>query len=634
MSSNPQWWDRKAYPDPFKEVYGIAHKLRDDQLEREKRALTNLCYYGAEPMLGLSLRDYAQRGRGERSSVNVVKNIINSTHAEITQNRPRMMVVSEGGTHDIQKAAKGLDKLIEGQTVEDGQEEISPLLCKDALCVGDGIEKIFDNHITDRVECERLMNWEVVVPMQEAYYGRPMTFYHVTQVDKGVLMAEYDDLKEEIDKSASADTDPFFSFDRDSDLVTVVEGIRLPSICEWGDPDNKDDYRPATEDGRHFICTSKARLYDAPWKRKQSPYFFLKWEIPQVGFWSTSLIDDLRGEQAMVNRLDRFIKESMARAGMKILIDNNAGVLNSSIDDLIGTIVRGNFTSGAKPEWATPGTVHPEFFQHMQWRIDQMYQQNGTNQLAAQSMVPAQLTSGKSIKAYEQSKSRRFIDFAKRYETFHRDAAEYKTVLMRDVFMRTGKYAVVYHGKKAIELVDFNKFKGLQPNQYRIRVFPTSALPTTPAGRIATLEDWKNSGLITTADFKRLADFPDIEEFADLDNASHDIIKMMIDAMLEDGKDQKPEPLMDLELAMHMATNAYLLARVRGWYPKANLEKLTVFVAWCSKMLEGETIEPPPPALGAGPAGAPPELPPMPGGEMPPMGAPPQMPPPMNGAPN
>lgn len=628
-AANPQWFDAKRYKDPHQEVYGLAHSMRQEQLSRETRDLTNICYYGGDPLLGLSHRDYTRRGTGEKSSINVIKNMVNALHAEITQNRPRMMVVSEGGTLDIQKAAKALDKAIEGQTVEDGQEDVSPQLCKDALIIGDGIQKVFDNHLTDRCEIERILRWELIIPEAEAYYGRPRTFLHITQADRGVLAAEYEDMKDEIDKSASAEADPFFAFDTKSDLVTVVEALHLPSLGEYGDPDDEEHFREATPDGRHFICTSHARLYDKPWKRSQGMYHRLSWDIPQIGFWSSSFVDDLRSEQASINRMDRFIKESMARAGLKVLIDNQAGVINSAIDDLVGTIVRGNFSQGGqKPEWVNYATVHPEFFQHLAWRIEELYKHNGVNQMSAQASVPAGLNSGKAIRAFEQSKSRRFIDFAKRYEKFHLKVAEYKTELMRDIYKRTGRYAVTYHGKKAIELVDWDKFKGLRPNQYRVRVFPTSALPSSPAGRISTLQEWMNAGLITGPDFKRLADFPDIEEFSDLENASHDLIKEMLDAMLEEGKWQKPEPLMDLTLAMSMATNAYLLARVRGWYPKANLVLVVNFVTTCSWMLntKAEAQKPPPVDLATGMPpmnGAPPGLPPMLGGAPPPAGAPP-----------
>lgn len=634
-SSNPRWWDADKYPDPFKEVYGVANSTRQQQMARETRALTNLCYYGAEPLLGLSMRDYTRRGSGERSSINATKNCINSLHAEITQNRPKMMVVTDGGTMDLWKAAKGLDKLIEGQTTEDGQDDLSPRLCKDALIMGDGIQHVFDSHITNRVESDRILLWEVSVPEEEAYHGKPRTIHYVTQIDRGVLAETYDDMRDVIKDSAGAEADPFFSFDNSSDLVTVVESIRLPSIAEFGDPDDKDGYREATKDGRHVICTSKGTLFDEPWIRSKNGFFNLKWEIPLLGFWSSSFVDDLRGEQAFINRMDRFIRESMARAGLKILVDNQSGVLNSSIDDLIGTIIRGNFSNGggAKPEFANYPTVHPEFFQHLAWRIEQLYGNNGVSMLSAKSELPQELSgSGKSIKAYEESKSRRFIDFAKRYETFHKDVAEYKLELIRDIYKRTGRYAVVHHGKRNIELVNWDKFKGLQPNQYRLRVFPTSALPSTPGGRIAMLEQWANAGWITSTDAKRLANFPDLDEYADLESASYDIIKQMCDAMLEDGEAQKPEPLMDLLLAMSMATNAYLLARVRGWYPERNMLLVTEFIALCSRELN----PPPPPvdpnalpaggALPPGAGGAPPELPPgpppMPPGP-PPMGAPP-----------
>ncbi|HEU5276843.1 MAG TPA: hypothetical protein VFU97_24515 [Xanthobacteraceae bacterium] len=606
MGATPQWWDKKKYPNPFKEVFGAALTLRDEQIYREQRALTNLCYYGGEQLLGLRLRDYTRRGTGEKSSINATANITNSLHAEITQQRPRMMMLTSGGDYKLQQVAKDINKVLDGQNAEDGQDDLSPILASDTLIFGDAFEKVYIDHVTERVAADRVLQWELAVPEADAYYGRPRTMYHVTNVDRGVLMATYEDMADEIKKASGAVKDPFFVHDAHSDLIPVVEAYHLPSLAERGDPES-EDYEDATDDGRHFICVSTCRLYEEPWKTNRFPYFNLKWKIPNLGFWSTSLIDELRSEQAAINRMDRFIKESMARAGLKVLVDNGAGVLNSHIDDLVGTIIRGNFSNGGmKPEWVAYATVNPEFFQHLQWRLDTLYSQNGINQLSAQSLLPAQLSgSGTSIKAYEQSKSRRFIDFAKRYERFHRAVAEYKLELIRKAYKETGKYAVTYRGKRQIEIVDWDAIAKIDPKHYYVAVYPTSSLPSTPAGKFAMLQDWVNAQWISPEDAKRLADFPELEDYTELETSSYMIVREMIDAILEEGKEQTPEPMMDLMLAASEGTKAYLLARRRGWYPPQHLDLLREFVTTCLDMSK------------------PPEPPPVPGGEPVLGGAPP-----------
>ena len=632
MGATPRWWDADKYPDPYKEVYGAALTLRDEQFHRETRALTNLCYYGGEQLLGLRLRNYTHRGTGEKSSINATANITDSLHAEITQQKPRMMMLTSGGDYKLQQVAKNINKVLDGQNAEDGQDDLSPVLASDAMIFGDAFEKVYVDHITNRVACDRVLEWELAVPYAEAYYGRPRTLYHITNVDRGVLMAAYEDKAEDIKRASNAAKDPFFLHDAHSDLVEVVEAYHLPSRAEYGEPDS-DDHVEASPDGRHFICVNTCRLFDEPWKTTRFPYFNLKWKIPKLGFWSTSLIDELRSEQANINRMDRFIKESMARAGLKVLVDNGAGVLNSHIDDLVGTIIRGNFSGGGmKPEWVAYATVHPEFFQHLEWRLNRIYSENGINQLSAQSLLPAQLSgSGQSIKAYEQSKSRRFIDFAKRYERFHREVAEYKLELIRKVYDESGKYAVTYRGKREIEIVDWDAIAKIDPKHYYVAVYPTSSLPSTPAGKFAMLQDWINAQWISPEDAKRLADFPELEDYTELETSSYMIVREMIDAILEEGKQQTPEPMMDLMLGASEGTKAYLLARRRGWYPPHHLDLLREFVTTCLQMSAPANQQGPAPAA-LPPAGAPPgpdamaaaaggPMPPPPPGMAPPQGA-------------
>jgi hypothetical protein len=222
-----------------------------------------------------------------------------------------------------------------------------------------------------------------------------------------------------------------------------------------------------------------------------------------------------------------------------------------------------------------------------------------------------------------------------------------KIDLAKEIADRDGDYAVTYYGKRRIEVVNFGEIN-LKRDYWWMRIFPTSALPSEPSARIATLDEWVNSGLISKSDYKRLADFPDLEDAMTLETAQYDLCEEIVDLMLVDGKSYVVEPLQDKQLFARIALMMYTRAKLEGLadpksaYPEENMQLVRQFIADClapepgqSEPTEGGPApgEVPAPGASAGPvpsapvpAGPPPAPPP--GAPPPPVNAPPSAGPP------
>jgi hypothetical protein len=143
-------------------------------------------------------------------------------------------------------------------------------------------------------------------------------------------------------------------------------------------------------------------------------------------------------------------------------------------------------------------------------------------------------------------------------------------------------------------------------NTYVIKCFTESMLPKQPAGRIQTITEQVQSGMITIKEGRRLMNAPDLEDEERLANASEERIFQILDDIVEKGKYTPPDPFLDLQLATQLCVayiNLYLAAKLEE--EKADL--LRTFFAQCQAMMQGPQTAPaaPQPTPTANPMPAP-----------------------------
>jgi hypothetical protein len=616
----------------------MANRARENDQNRRLMMVELLCLYSNQPWdeYGAAERPL---GAFERMGQNHIENMVHTVHAEAIQNRTRMTVVTSGGDYRMKSRAKELDKFSEGQAHEDGQDEVGGEVKLDALVWGTGVEKLLIDPATRRVTGDRLISWHLHADRAEAARGlrAVRTLYEDCVVDREVLKAAYNSkaTDELIDNAPRDPIDDYpYTVDSDSNLILVQEGFHLPSLPEDPRKDaTKDDpHRGASDDGRHMIVVpgqgkKGGLLFSENWYKPRFPYEFVYWLRPRFGMWGKGMVEQLLGQQFELNRLLRHIQLSMKRAGnLKVFLDAASGVVKTHLNDKVGTIVTYNSSGGGhKPEYVVHDVVSPQVIDHARWIASSMYNVEGVSQMASQGMLPQGMdkASGRAIRTADSISSKRRLPFLKDCEQFDRRVAEYKIELAQEVAEKDGSYAVSHHGRRAVEIVDW-KDVNLKRDQWFMRVYPTSALPTEPSARIATLDEWLNAGLIDKPTYKRLADFPDLEDAETLDTASWDLGEQVISDILEKGEPFTPEPLLDNKLWAQMGLKYYNRAKKEGVYPEKNLQMLRDFVLACIDASKPKQL-PPAPDAGA----LPPDqgMPPAPG-EAPPEGMPPAEAPP------
>jgi len=624
-----RWWNLDAESDLAQAVVDAAHDVDEATLERQQRIIESYCLYGDVGSWPGFYGFARSLPYARRLSHNVIANAVDALVSEVTQTRPRPMAVTVGGTYEDQTRAKKLTQYWDAKFMECDVREIAPQVVRDSVVSGLGVMRAYEAH--DRVHVERIFPNHILVDDRQCVDVSPRVIYLRRFLDRWYLRELYPDSAEQIENAAAPDPRYAYNYDSTQDLVEVIEAWHLPSApAEWGDD----------TDGRHVIAIREAVLHDELYYRETFPLAFIRAVPPQRGFWGESLVQRASPAQFELNKLLRRVQESQHLfAAPRIFVSRQSKIVKQHIQNRLGTIVEHD---GPPPTFMTPPSMASDVYRHIDRLSEWIFREMGVSELSATSAKPAGLDSGKALRVYNDVQSRRFINLERGYERLHVELAREIAYCERVISEDDPGHEVVYEGSGGVnEIIPWREID-LDQDMMRIQVFPASALPTTPAGKIQALQELVGAGLIDQETFFRLADVPDFDEVRDTVTAPLELLKKRFGAILEDGTYRGPEPYMDLVRGQKLAALMLQKAEVEG-AKEERLELLRQWIADASSLMQRaeEQMAPPPPPPGADalPAGPPMDMPmdmPIgpPPGDMPPgpmlppdMGMPPGLPP-------
>lgn len=596
--------------------------IRNNQAYRKLLDMRHACMYGNIQLAGWDSSGLMGRGSmfNDRLSLNVVKSMVDSVTSEIAAiATPKPTFLTEGGNYEMQQQAKNLENAVGGAFYEGDANKALIRSFSHAGVFGTGPVKIYPDFENKRVAYENVLPWELVTDDGESIYASPRSMYQRRYVDRKRLQSlfakEDEVLWSKIQVCAIDNEDVEFAYMTTADQVLVTEGWHLPSSVDAGD-------------GRHILAVDGATLLDEKWTREGFPFALMRWSDPIVGFWGTGLAEELMGIQLEINKLLRQIQRGQHLIAGHYLVAAGSNVTTQHINNDLAAIVK---YSGAPPQYIAPSIISPEIYQHLATLIQRAYEVAGVSQLSATGQKPAGLNSGAAQREYQDIQSKRFAEKIRRYERHVLNVAE-QTVDCAKELAAKGKYEVRGVSKKSIEFLDWSEVN-LAKTSYVIELFPTSAIPSTPAGKMEWAEDMIKVTQIPPEDIMDIMDFPDTEEYSKMANADRNVIKRNISEMLKTGEVVRPEPYDNHMLAMRLTRQAYHNARLDG-VPEEKLQLLRDYMDATEAHMNPE---PPPPDPNAMPPAMPPQPmmdagmpmggPPMDPNMMPPDAMPPMAPP-------
>lgn len=597
MSMLPEWWKAEDDNQLALQLCGTGAYLKQNQTYRIRQLAVDIRLY-----CGLSVYGYAGSNTSrmdrtktlpdDRPSFNLIQSCVDTLVSRLGQNEPSPRLLTDNANYKQRHLAQEVNYFLAGEMDQTDAYSKAVKILRDALVEGTGALKVYEGD-DERVCLDRVMITDLYVDDNDSLNGNPQKLIQLKIMDRDKLMANNPSAKQVIAMTSESYPDNSPDSGRSTtDQVLVCEGWKLPS--------GSDKEMPGYIPGRHTIATNAGVIFDEIWEKDHFPFVFLKYSDPFLGFWGQGLATQLFGTQMAINRISSTIAKAISLVGVpRIFVEQSSKVVKAHLNNEVGVIVT---YSGTKPSYEVAPCVPVEMYNERDKQIEYGFRQCGVSNMQATGQKPQGLDSGEAIRSADDINSDRFAALSKKYENVFVDLAYLITDTAMDIAKRTGKYQTVYPNKDGTKEIDLPKMDVLN-NRFIFKCFTESSLPKSPAGRIATVTEQVQAGMITIKEGRRLMKFPDLEANERLDNASEERIFQILDKIVESGTYTMPDPFLDLELAKTLVVqyiNLYLAANLEEH--KADL--LRKFFVQVNTLLQGaQPIAPPapPPAPTANP---------------------------------
>lgn len=548
ISVKARWWTAEDV-DLYQSVFAVVNGIETNDTSRSLNNLRFARLYANTDIPALTPFMYSKLSADgflkNRVTLNVIKSCIDTVAAQIASSKPRPMFLTSDGDWSQQKRAEKLTAYMDGVFDEAKIYEVGKRCFVDAAVFGTGFMKI--HAVNGKIVVERVFPDEIVVDAADGIYENPRQMHQRRLMSREVMIELFPDAADKLEFSTTGKTDLDGSRAA-ADLVTVIESWHLSA-------------GENATDGRHTICVDNCTLFSESWDKQWFPFAMVRWSPGLVGYFGHGLAEELVGIQLEINKMLLNIQRAQHFMSVpRVFVDAGSTVNTSLVNNEIGAIIK---YSGAPPVFSTPQAMTPEIYQHLERLFEKAFQITGVSQMSAQSKKEPGVESGVALRTLRDVQSERFLLTAQAYEQFFMDAADKIVELSYTIGKsdRSLSVQVVDRKRKRIDEIKWSDVK-MDKESFKMQVFPTAFLPTTPAGRLQTVQDLMQGGFIDPDSALDLLDFPDLQSYFNLKTAAVDDIKSQIELMIEEGKYQPPEKYQNLNLALEMVQSAYLRAKL------------------------------------------------------------------------
>lgn len=579
-----KWWNADNDKDLVAQVLSTTEYLKRTNITRIRQASIFTRLFSGKPLYNFLASNATLDNSNQlpigRPTANVVYSCTDTLVSRISQDRPKPVFLTDGGDYKQRKLAQEANAFIQGEFFRVKAYDKGALQLRDACVLGNGLLKVFPSH--GKVCVERTLETELLTDFNDAYYDNPRQLIQVKLVDRSVIMELFPDKEEVISGAVHGNVDQTpRSTDTISDQFIVAEAWHLPS-------------GPDADDGRHVMVCSEGLILDEGWKREKFPFVKFGYNPNVVGYFSQGLAEILMPGQMEIYRMLIVASQSLELMGVpRIYIDELSKIVETSFNNRIGTIIKGR---GNPPEFINATSNNPEIYQWIQWLIQNAYQMSGISSLSASGQKPQGLNSGEAIRSYDQIQEDRFAALARRYQNIYTDLAYEMIDCAKDIVDETGKYTTIYPGKDGTREVDFENIDRLNDN-FVIQCYEESSLPKDPAGRQAKLSEMLAAGEIDNKEFRRLSNFPDLEQSDKLASALEERILYSLDEIVENGDKNYADVAPDAFMLDPSDLATTLAVQYINLYSTQNLEeeKLQLLRNWFTQVqtLKQQAMPPP-----------------------------------------
>lgn len=522
-----------------------------------------------------SLHNGGAESFGAYAQENVIASNVDTVTAAIAATEVRARFMTDDADWTRTRTARKLEYYTEGLVELLDIHAKARLAFKDAAKKGTGLVKVYADAF-GQVRVEAIRCDDVVVDEVQCRNGARLKHLHqrMTNVDREELAAAFPEKEVEIFRAqmgpsnwrAWAGYRPI-----DGDNLVVIESWRLPI-------GKKDSI--GYKAGRHTITIDGCDLLDEPYHKPHFPIARIVWSERTNGWYGISLAERIAGIQRALNKrnwqIDRNLDQVAVPTTFVRPIDHNLTTKSTRAGGLTAY-------KGDKPETVFPQAVSAETYQNRNDMKAAAFEESGVSRLAASSMKPPGLEAGVALREYRDQTSQRFAMQEKAFEQLVLDIVW----LVLDACKDLGDAAPEVVRKARFGAMKI-KWADVDMQDVKVQIAASSTLPRTPAGRYQTALEWAQAGVITTDEWRRLTEHPDLDRILSLYTEGMDCVEYDIEA-IEEGHYVVPEPYGNHQLMVRMGMAAYQRDKKLENVPEEVLEALRQYTDLAAYYVSGAT---------------------------------------------
>ena len=576
------WWHYDE--DAGQSIVEIAKRIRDATSSNIDRFEMCLSMCTDTPSAGLNPGSRSanwQQWDYEPLALNVVESICGALQAEITQAQPRPMFLTVGGDYDLRRKAQKANQAMDGILMEtEAYTEVGPDVAYSGIRFGTGLAWV--EMVNGRVDVQNLYPWELLVDDVDGVKRRPRTVYRVRYMSRDEVLERWPEHREAIEE-ASEPLGEWALQDYGSvvDTILLIESIHLPTRATT-------KKQAGTRDGRHVIALQSdgTTLHDVEWKDEHFPLSGFLWEKKPFGYWGRGVCDMLFGPQYAINKESMTIDAAHDMAGTSLLVGRGANVVKAHVQNGLGGIIECDDPSQIVP--FQPPAVNADKYMYLDRLIAHCFDRVGVSKLQVHGELPDGLrnASGRALRTYIDTSSKRFLDAMRSYENFFVTLAKRIVDLLRRASEEDPSYEILTKHKDGhVEVLNWKDIALADP--FTMELWPTNLLPNTPAGKLAELDErlpfFQAMGM-DPSDIASLADFPDLKSATELITAPRRNVDRVLEKMLDDQEYIQPEPTWPIAMCLKLGVLKYQEALCDG-LDADRLELLRRWILDCTNEL-------------------------------------------------
>lgn len=515
----------------------------------------------------------ADKPPGEMGIVdeNVIAQNVDTVHAAIAATDVRARFMTDDANWSEQKRARQLEWYAEGIGKLLDVDEKCRMAFKNAALKGSGFVHVYADRF-DQIRVEHVPVDEIVVDEAEIHNGMPAQLHRRRMVDREELKALYPGFDDEIDDAQTTSSGRWKLWAGyrpvEQNDVVVTESWRLPIGVE-----GRRGYRA----GRHVVAIDGTTLLDEKWKKPFYPLARIVWCEPPSGWYGISLGERIAGHQRVINRMNWQVDRALQQwaVPVRFVRPSDIGLAVKAVN-AAGAIVP---VRGEMPKTEIPPAVSGEVYNRLERVKSGAFEESGVSRLAAQSVKPAGVDSGVALREYRDQTTQRFSIQEKAFETLKLDVV----VLILDVCHDLGDAA-----PRIMRRTRFSTKKIAWKQVYRedvkIQIAAASTISRTPAGRMQTVLEWAQAGIVSQDEARRLLRHPDLEKAMSLYVAALENVEYGLEE-IEEGRVMVPEPFMNLKMIVWRGQMRLLELSTLPDVPEDILEAMRQFVVQAAWMI-------------------------------------------------